>query len=277
MPTEHARNALRESFDRVATLYQQVRPDYPEALFDHLIKVTNLEAGAHLLEIGCATGKATMPLAKRGFNITCVELGSALAAVARQNMMGMPVDVIEQRFEDWHPGTGNGFDLVFAATAWHWIDPDVRYRKAWEILRSGGYLAFWTAAHVLPDGADPFFQQIQAVYDALGEGKQDANWRRPGEYPNSHDQIQASGLFEVVDIRSFDWERIYPVDEYIDLLNTFSDHILMEDQKRDILYREIRALLNQRSDQSVRHHWGAVLHVARRRDVPTSKEMSNLP
>ena len=51
----------------------------------------------------------------------------------------------------------------------------------------------------------------------------------------------------------------------------------MEAQKRDILYREIRARLNQRSDQSVRRHWGAVLHVARRRDVPMSKEVSDLP
>ncbi len=267
MPTEHERHTLRESFDRAAILYQQVRPDYPEELFDHLIKVTHLEAGAHLLEIGCATGKATMPLAQRGFDITCVELGSALAAVARQNMAGMTVNIIEQRFEDWQPGTGNGFDLVFAATAWHWIDPDVRYRKAWEILRPGGYLAFWTAAHVFPDDADPFFREVQAVYEALGEGRpQDAQWPRPGQLPDSRGEIEATGLFEVVDIRHFDWERIYPVEEYIDLLNTFSNHILMEDQTRDTLYREIRARLNPRSDKSVRRHWGTVLQVARRRD-----------
>ncbi len=271
MPTEHEWNTLRESFDRSAIIYHQVRPDYPEGLFDHLITVTNLEAGAHLLEVGCATGKATIPLAKRGFDITCVELGSALAAVARQNMAGMTVNIIEQRFEDWQPGTGNGFDLAFAATAWHWIEPDVRYKKAWEILRPGGYLAFWTAAHVFGDDADPFFREIQEVYDALGEGRpQDAKWPRPGQLPDSHGEIEATGLFEVVDIRHFDWERIYPVDEYIDLLNTFSNHILMEDQKRDTLYREIHARLNPRSDKSVRRHWGAVLQVARRRDLPLS-------
>ena len=269
MPTEHERTTLRESFDRAAILYQQVRPDYPEALFDHLIKVTNLEAGAHLLEVGCATGKATMALANRGFDITCVELGSALAAVARQNMVGMTVNIIEQRFEDWQSATGNGFDLVFAATAWHWIDPDVRYKKAWEILRPGGYLGIWTASHVFPDGADPFFWEIQAVYDALGEGRAQ-EWPRPGQLPDSHGEIEGTGLFEVVDIRHFDWERIYPVEEYIELLNTFSDHILMEDQKRDTLYREIRSRLKPRSDASVRRHWGSVLQVARRRDLPLS-------
>lgn len=70
----------------------------------------------------------------------------------------------------------------------------------------------------------------------------------------------------MIDIRHFDWERIYHVEEYIDLLNTFSGHILMEDWKRDVLYNEIRLRLNKRSDKSVRRHWGAVLHVARRRD-----------
>ena len=103
-----------------------------------------------------------------------------LAAVARQNMAAMTVNIIEQRFEDWQPGTGNGFDVVFAAIAWHWIDPDVPYRKAWEILRPGGYLAFWTAAHVFPNDADPFFREVQPVYEALGEGRpQDAQQPRP--------------------------------------------------------------------------------------------------
>ncbi len=53
-------------------------------------------------------------------------------------------------------------------------------------------------------------------------------------------EIEAAGLFEVVDIRHFDWERIYPVEEYIDLLNTFSNHILMEEQKRDTIPAEYR-------------------------------------
>ena len=117
MFAENVRNTLAQSFDRAAALYQQARPDYPEELFNRLIKAANLKVGDHLLEVGCATGKATMPLAKRGFVITCVELGSALAAVARQNLMGMNVDIVEGRFEDWKPALGDGFDLVFAATA----------------------------------------------------------------------------------------------------------------------------------------------------------------
>ncbi|WP_199622697.1 class I SAM-dependent methyltransferase [Paenibacillus alkalitolerans] len=251
---------LRKSFEQAANFYQQARPDYPEELFDDVIHAANLNPGDRLLEVSCATGKATLPLAKRGFMITCVELGAELAAVARQNLVGMDVDIITGSFEDWQPEAEKGFDLVFAATAWNWVDPEVRYIKAWQVLRPGGHLAFWNAGHVLPDDGDPFFHEIQTVYNEIGEGKSG------NELHEQTDEIEKSGLFEVVHIRHFDWERIYHVDEYIKLLETFSGHILMEEWKRDKLYNEIRIRLNRRPEKSVRRHWGAVLHVARRKD-----------
>ncbi|KRE32870.1 class I SAM-dependent methyltransferase [Paenibacillus sp. Soil724D2] len=92
MNSKNDNKRLRESLEQAATIYQQARPDYPEELFDDLIHATNLNPGDRLLEVGCATGKATLPLAKHGFKITCVELGAEIAAVARQNLVGMDVD-----------------------------------------------------------------------------------------------------------------------------------------------------------------------------------------
>ncbi len=268
MNPKNEQHKLRESFNQAAAIYQQARPEYPEELFDDIIQVTRLKPGDRLLEVGCATGKATLPLARRGFKITCVELGAELAAAARQNLAGMDVDIVNGSFEDWQPEAENGFDLVFAATAWNWVDPEVRYKKAWQVLRPGGHLAFWNATHVFADGGDPFFREIQSVYADIGEGKpvENNDWPRPGELREQRDEIEESGLFEVVHIRHFDWERIYHVDEYIQLLETFSGHILMEEWKRAKLFGEIRARLSSRPDKSVRRHWGAVLHIARRKD-----------
>jgi SAM-dependent methyltransferase len=135
MPTEDDREKLAQTFDTASELYQRARPGYPDELFEDLVDVTGLAPRDRLLEVGCATGKATLPLARRGFRITCIEPGAALGAAARRNLAGFDVDVIEGRFEDWSPRLGESFDLVFAATAWHWVDPAVRYRKAWEALR----------------------------------------------------------------------------------------------------------------------------------------------
>ncbi len=170
-------------------------------------------------------------------------------------------------FESWQPPAGVAFDLVFAATAWHWIDPAIKYRRARELLRPGGHLAFWSAAHVVPDGGDPFFEQIQDVYDEIGEGMPDDRvFLRPGELPDEGGEAEASGLFTGVQVRHIDWEIGYDADGYISLLETFSGHIAMRPWQRGRLYGEIRRPLAERPDGRLRRHWGAVLHVARRRD-----------
>jgi len=258
------RERLASTFDRASALYQQARPDYPEALFDHLFAVTGLEAGCRILEIGCATGKATLPLARRGLRVTALEPGSALAAEARRNLSGFDVSVIEARFEDWVP-SGQLFDAVAAATAWHWIDPTVGYRRAAGVLRPGGWLALWAATQVIPYDGDPFFEELQPVYDEIGEGLEpDAVTPRPGELPDLGHDIEAGGWFEVVDTVQYDWEIRYDADGYIALLDTFSGHIVMEAWQRDRLYGEIRRRLAARGDGILRRHWGALVHVARR-------------
>lgn len=261
---------LRMTFDSAADLYQQARPEYPEQLYDALIAAAGLGADDRLLEIGCASGKATLPLARRGFGITCVEPGPALAAVARRSLAGFPeVEVVESTFEDIDPSGHEQFDLVFAATAWHWLDPAVRYRRAWELLRPGGHVAFWGAAHVFPEGGDRFFADLQQVYDEIGEGlREGVTYSRPGELPDQREDIEASGLFEPALVRHFDWEVTYDADGYIGLLDTFSGHIAMEPWQRRRLHSEIRRRLAERADGLLRRGWGAVLHVARRRDLP---------
>ena len=205
------RDRLKVTFDTVADRYQQARPDYPAELYAELTAATGLRPQARLLEVGSGPGKATIPLARRGFRITCLEPGPQLAAVARRNLAGFPgVQVVQHAFEDWQPADAARFDLIFAATAWHWIDPAVGYRHAWQLLEPGGYLAIWAAGHVVPAGGDPFFQDLQDVYDEIGEGMPaSAGFYAPGEQPDDRAAIERSGHFEVTRVRYFDWEVRY--------------------------------------------------------------------
>ncbi len=259
------RERLAATFDSAAALYERVRPEYPPALYEHLLEVTGLQAPAPLLEVGCATGKATLPLARLGFRITALEPGAALAEAARANLAGYEVDVVEARFEDWEPND-SVFDLVYAATAWHWVDREVRYPKTAAVLRPDGHLAVWGAGYVIPYDGDPFFEEIQEVYEEIGEGLP-PGWvtPRPGELPDDRKEIEASGLFEVIETRQYDWETIHDAESYIDLLNTFSGHIAMAEWQRERLYGEIRRRLGERDDGQLRRHWGGVLKIARLR------------
>jgi SAM-dependent methyltransferase len=264
------RDRLRATFDSAAGRYQRARPDYPPELYDALGRAAHLGPADRLLEIGCATGKATLPLARRGLAITCLEPGPELAAAARSNLAAFPaVSVVTTDFESWAAPPGETFDLVFAATAWHWIDPVAGFRRAWELLAPGGHLAIWNQGHVFPDGGDPIFTEIQPVYDEIGAGQPPGEGRpRPGEMPDELTAaIEASGLFGDIVVEQFDWEVRYDAAGYLALLDTFSGHIAMAPCQRDRLYGEIRRRLAQRPDGQLRRHWGAILHVARRRDT----------
>ena len=154
---------LRSTFDQAAELYDRVRPRYPPALFDDLAALTGIGPGSRVLEIGPGTGQATIPLAERGCQVVAVELGAHLAAAARRNLARFPaVEVVTAPFEDW-PLPAEPFDLVLAATAFHWIDPAVRVAKAADALRPGGWLAT-IATHHVAGGDESFFAAAQDCY-----------------------------------------------------------------------------------------------------------------
>src|SRR5262245_34188472 len=265
------RHALRSTFDSTAERYDVARPEYPPRLFADLIALASLEPGDRLLEIGCGTGKASLPLLEAGFTVVCVELGEALARRARRNLAGLSFEAHVAPFEEWE-GERGAFDLVFAATGWHWLDTAVRYGKAHELLRLGGHLAFWSALHAFPAGYDPFFTEIQDVYDEIGE-RWEGDWPPPApeQVPDDREEIEQTGLFEDVQVRRYVWHRLYTADEYVALLDTFSGHIAMEAAKREHLYAEIRRRLGEREDPRVRRLWYAILHVGRRASPPATR------
>ncbi len=257
---------LRLTFDRVPELYHRARTRYPDALWDRLAAVTGLGEGSVVLELGPASGVATEELARRGAVVTAVEIGENLAAAARANLAAWPdVEVVHASFDTWEPVAWGRHDLVVAASCWHWMDRETKYQRAARHLRPGGHLAFWSATHVIPHDGDRFFTDIQEIYDEIGE-RLPEGWveTRPGHIPERRDEIEASGDFDIVTIDQFDWEVVYDADGYVAVLDTFSGHIAMHPQQRDRLYGEIRRRLASRPDGTLRRHYGAALHVARR-------------
>jgi hypothetical protein len=103
------------------------------------------------------------------------------------------------------------------------------------------------------------------VYDEIDEGvPPGTDFPTPKNLPDHREEIEATGLFTDVAVRHFDWEITYTAEEYIRLLDTFSNHIAMAQWQRDRLYGEIRRRLAARPDGTLRRHWGVVLNVAQR-------------
>jgi SAM-dependent methyltransferase len=193
--------------------------------------------------------------------VLALEPGPSLARVARREAPG--AEVVTSTFEEW---AGEGpFDLVFAATSWHWVDPAVGYAKAARLLRDGGTLAIVATEHVLPaDGGDPFFREVEAAYDAVGLGDGRGGPVPPEEVPALDVAgIEASGLSGPPVVRRYVTEHSYSGEDYVALLGTYSNHIAATEQQRETLFADVRARIAARGG-TVRKHHLRILTTARR-------------
>jgi SAM-dependent methyltransferase len=257
------RHRLRETFEQVPELYDRARPDYPAEVYDDLVALGRLRPAARILEIGSGTGKATLPLAKRGFELVGIELGSGLAEIARSKLAAFPrVEIVNARFEEWKPD--GHFDAVVSFTAFHWIDPRVRFAKSAALLRDGGVLAVVGTKHVLPDPGDRFWTDVQADYDAVVPGDNGPPPPHPDEVPDLGDEIEQSGRFRNIGVRRYTWQVRYTADEYVAVLDTYSGHRALEPTLRERLYDRIRRRIRAEPGQTVTKSYLATLNVAER-------------
>jgi SAM-dependent methyltransferase len=253
-------------FDSVAELYDRMRPEYPDALYDDLAKLARLRVGSRLVEVGPGTGQATRALVRRGWSVTAIEPGRALAALATRRLADdSRATIVESRFEDWVPPDRASYDGVFAATSWHWLDPDHAYPKAAAVLRPGGALAIVETHHVSPAGGDRFFAEIQQVYDEIGEPGPRGGPRAPDEIEETLSaEIAGSGCFDTPRTRRYVWSRTYTADQYVDVLRTYSGHIVMTDRQRRRLFGAIRERIEARERPVVEKHYLNIVYVATR-------------
>lgn len=225
-------------------------------------RVVTASGGGRTLEIGPATGVVTEQLVARGLDVTAIELGAVLADAARRNL-GDRAEIVTASFDEWAPAVdAPPFDLVVAATSWHWLDPATKYDRAADLLVDDGHLVFWATSHVEPPDGDPVFVEFDRVFDRLGIGKATPR-SRPGSLPERVDEIAASGRFEVELVEHVHWTTEFTPADYVELMRTFSDHIARPEELRRKLEE---GLLDAAADrETITRGWGTVVHVARKR------------
>ncbi len=197
MPEGGSRLGLRAGFDADAQAYDRTRPVCPDVLFDDLIRVAGLEPGDRVVEIGCGTGQATVPLAERGLAVTAVELGSALADLARVKTARFPgVSVVTTSFENWQDTDAAPVRAVAVFNALHWIDPEWRYAKPAAIVAPGGAMVVGGCRWARPADAEPFWSDVDEDYRAVGfagspppHPEQISAWHFPDEARPYFDEV----------------------------------------------------------------------------------------
>ena len=249
-------------YGAVATTYDRVRPKYPAQLWDRVVEVGNIPVDAKILEVGCGPGTATLLLAQSGFSVVALEPSLEASQIARQHTAMYPhVEIINRNFEEWEPAD-RAFDAIVAATSWHWVAPVSKYPKAASILKAGGKLILlWNTGMQPPialfDNLAPVFEQYLPTLAKYKDRETQLS-----EVNTIATSAIDSGLFADLHQEDRSIEVNYSIDDYLQLLTTYSPCIALPPECRNELLARLKVVLIQNHHSQIPLSYLSVFQIA---------------
>lgn len=239
---------LEWTFDTVASAYGKMRPGYVAELYQTIFDYISIDENSNVLEIGSGGGQATAPILATGCQLTAVEYGERFSALLKEKFREFPrFSVITGKFENAR-FEDHAFDLVFSASAFHWIPEEIGYTKVCNILKRGGVFARF-ANHPYRAKDHP---NLSAAMDELYDEYYYRFHNKKREVLTEYTEAQAKARaliaekygFTDIQYALFHRERVFSAKEYIELLGTYSDHIAIEETLRIEFFSRIEEAIN---------------------------------
>ncbi len=270
-------------FDEVAAEYDRSRPGYPRALVEEACSLAGLQPGDLVLEVGCGSGQLTRDLLGAGLEVVTVEPGAQLLSLAARNLEDAgEVTFVNARFEDAQLPSRH-FRAVFAASSFHWIDPEVSWAKVADLLAPGGTLALIqhcgleeqrslddqdallsALARIAPEIAAvwPTYRDLPSLIEGVGERRENVSdvWSWIGSYDLA--RAEAGRLFEDVQVAAVPILIESSAEELNALFGTTSHCQRLSSRQRQEIQAEYCAL-QQKLGRPIRSSTAAVLVTAR--------------
>lgn len=226
-------------FDSVADLYESARPSYPDLLINDLLLFSNIPQSAHILDIGCGTGKSTEPFVRRLYNITAMDPGENMLKVCR-GMFSVYTKIryVHSDFESFNSET-NLFDLIISGTAFHWVS-DGSHRKLLDLLKPNGCIGIFWHTYLATEGE--MAKAIDSIYEKYAQHLYSPDIAVTHEIQDRNKEkgiISWPGFHDWRVIRYYE-DHKYSASSYIDLLKTYSTHTALCDG----FYSAIQELIN---------------------------------
>lgn len=151
-------------FDEIADKYDRIRWGCPDELFADIIQYSGQGKGKKALEIGAGTGKATTPFLDSGYVVTAVEMSRNMSDFLLHRFKEYRnFSVITSAFEDVSLDDEN-YDLIYAASSFHWVDAETGCPKVYRLLKKGGVFAL-LRNNPVPAVGEEIFEEIQEIYE----------------------------------------------------------------------------------------------------------------
>lgn len=239
---------LEWTFDTVASTYEKFRPGYVDELYKMVFDYIILNESCYVIEVGIGGGQATLPILKTECNLTAVEYGEKFSKLCKEKFKEYRnFSIITNKFEDMNFSDGT-YDLVYSASAFHWIPENIGYTKVFSMLKSGGAFARFANHPYRAKGNLPLSEKIDRIYGDYYYKYYNKKQEIPTEYTKKQ-AIQRAKIAEkygFVDIKYalFHRTRTFSASEYSKLLGTYSDHIAIEESIRKEFFSKIEEAIN---------------------------------
>ncbi len=258
-------------FDKVASAYEKLRPGYVEELYQEIFEYITIDENSNVVEVGSGGGQATAPMLKTGCKLTAVEFGEQFSELLKAKFKDYPkFSVITGKFEDVEFAE-NTVDMVFSASAFHWVPEKIGYEKVYSMLKNGGVFARF-ANHPYRDKGNPALSmEIDDIYDRYYNKFYNKKREVICEYTEKQakDRALIASKYGFTDIRYalFRRERVFNAKEYIELLGTYSDHIAIEETIRMEFFEAIENAIN---------HYGGTITIYDTMDLQLARKREEL-
>jgi ubiquinone/menaquinone biosynthesis C-methylase UbiE len=235
------RRFQRTLFNGVARLYDESRLGYPADIVGFVIATAGVGEGSDVLEVGCGTGQLTEGLVRYGVRLTAIDIGASMIAAARRRVDGSGVVFQVAAFEDFAAADA-AFDLIVSGTAFHWVDPEVKFRKPARLLRTGGWLALLETGERYDDPLGA------ALHDMWAARSEDGRGRVRLPHFAGIDSIAATGLFETPIHKTHTQRIVRPATAVVAVENTRATSLSWPAGVRQEFTAELRGQLGSQAE-----------------------------
>ena len=244
-----ATDGLGWTFDTAVSNYDKMRPGYVDEIYQAIFKYIPIDGNSNVAEVGSGSGQATLSVLKTGCKLTAVEYGENFSELLKNKFKDFPkFSVVTGKFEEVSLDEGV-FDLVFSATAFHWVPEKEGYEKVYRMLKKGGAFARFANRPRNCKNEPELGEEIQALYNEYYNKQH--NIKSGTKKWFTEEDAKAISLipekYGFTDIKYFLFyrERVFTASEYTKLLGTYSDHIAIEESIRKVFFSKIEDAINR--------------------------------
>ena len=188
-----------------------------------------------------------------------------MSAFLQERFTGNNFKVITAPFEDAILDE-NQYNLIYAATAFHWVDAEIGCPKAFRLLKNGGSFALFRYNN-FPSGNQELNDEIQSAYQKHYYSHYKNNpikklvklsedeLSKPAEIKRGFgfSDLTAYGFCDIT-MKFYHQTRTFTASEYITLLETFSDHKQLPQANRTALFAGIKQAILNHNNQHEFHN-----------------------